>query len=155
MDSLRYVENILINFKDVDQTLKNNVLDYQANALIPKGPPRRRASAENELVIGLEEYDRINDRSQFVSFHSGNSNDDKNAEKASFLSFVRKGFNKTVSYKQVLRRRDGEIDLTDSWMNSEKKIIGSHLLLYVLIGFSAIFLLLGLIMNKQFTTVLQ
>lgn len=40
--------------------MKNNVLDYQVNALMPKGPQQRRASAENELVIGLEEYDRAN-----------------------------------------------------------------------------------------------
>ena len=51
--------------------MKNNVLDYQVNALMPKGPQQRRASAENELVIGLEEYDRANnERSKYDSFDS-------------------------------------------------------------------------------------
>ncbi len=78
--------------------MKNNVLDYQVNALMPKGPQQRRASAENELVIGLEEYDRANnERSKYDSFDSrGSSNKEKHAEKASFLTFVRKGFNKSV-----------------------------------------------------------
>ena len=68
------------------------------NALMPKGPQQRRASAENELVIGLEEYDRANnERSKYDSFDSrGSSNKEKQAEKASFLTFVRKGFNKSV-----------------------------------------------------------
>ncbi len=77
--------------------MKNNVLDYQVNALMPKGPPQRRASAENELVIGLEEYDRANnERSKYDSFDSRGSSTKKHAEKASFLTFVRKGFNKSV-----------------------------------------------------------
>ena len=77
--------------------MKNNVLDYQVNALMPKGPQQRRASAENELVIGLEEYDRANnERSKYDSFVSRGSSQEKHAEKASFLTFVRKGFNKSV-----------------------------------------------------------
>lgn len=77
--------------------MKNNVLDYQVNALMPKGPQQRRASAENELVIGLEEYDRANnERSKYDSFDSRGSSKEKHAEKTSFLTFVRKGFNKSV-----------------------------------------------------------
>ncbi len=53
--------------------MKNNVLDYQVNALMPKGTQKRRASAENELVIGLEEYDRAYERSKYGSFDSGQS----------------------------------------------------------------------------------
>lgn len=66
VDSLLYVENILRNYKEADEILKNNVLGYQANALVPRSSPQRRASAENELVIGLEEYDRA-ERSKYDS----------------------------------------------------------------------------------------
>jgi hypothetical protein len=51
------VLNILKNYKESNDILKMNVLDYEENTIHPKAKGSRGSSLNNSMVLGLEKYD--------------------------------------------------------------------------------------------------
>jgi hypothetical protein len=47
IQSLNYITNILKNYQESSEILKNNVMDYQENIIYPKRNSARRASVNN------------------------------------------------------------------------------------------------------------
>lgn len=55
---MEYILNILHNYQETNQVLKMNVLGYQDNVKLPSKIVSRNSSLSNEVIAGLEKYDR-------------------------------------------------------------------------------------------------